>query len=502
MSFDYSGGIIAAPTEIQGNILRAFTRTTTTLSFIRFGNDVATNRAWLASNVLAAGAPFRVTSADDQRREELRDKRRVNFFLTPTGYQKLGHDPARLDLDEAFRRGSRDPRTLSTLNDPAVNQWQAEYRKAWDAVVLVACPPQEQVDVLAELDRALQGFEHYEEEGNVLDSAGAPVTTPTATERYEPFGYKDGLSQFYFEESHAAEDGIVEPLAFDPRRTLPLVLRPDPIEPMTYGSLFVYRKLKQDVKEFHQKVDRLADELLNKKGRFLFDLYQFKDGRMSGGTDAFIEFDSQRSAPTKAEVVQLVLASIMGRTPSGVVPEHGKTASASVYRDNEDIDFSLDRGGTRCPFHSHIRKHQPRGGSGDREDERKRIIVRRSVPYGRSDTARAAGQSQQGQTDCGLLFLCAQSDIASQFEFLQKRWSNDAERDFAQEPTPGADHVSAQPPERRDELDTVLGRDRFKRYASTIDADFHVYDLVTLQGAEYLFAPSIPALNTLGGVST
>src|SRR5437870_4534104 len=87
--------------------------------------------------------------------------------------------------------------------------------------------------------------------------------------------------------------------------------------------------------------------------------------------------------------------------------------------------LARDPVGNRCPFHAHIRKANQRGANPflNREQERSHRVVRRGVPYGvrpapPGETSAAASASGE----VGLLFHAFQSDIARQFEFIQRTW--------------------------------------------------------------------------------
>ncbi|MCE2661350.1 MAG: Dyp-type peroxidase, partial [Microcystis sp. 53602_E8] len=81
-----------------------------------------------------------------------------------------------------------------------------------------------------------------------------------------------------------------------------------------------------------------------------------------------------------------------------------------------------------CPFHAHIRKTNPRGDTGIVESspgfnealkiEKNHRITRRAVSYGENDA------TKEPEKDSGLLFICFQSSIENQFNFMQARWAN------------------------------------------------------------------------------
>ncbi|MFM6779710.1 MAG: hypothetical protein ACKPKU_01030, partial [Dolichospermum sp.] len=95
----------------------------------------------------------------------------------------------------------------------------------------------------------------------------------------------------------------------------------------------------------------------------------------------------------------------------------------------------------KCPFHTHVRKTNPRGdtgrvdSSGDTfeealEKERNHRIARRAVSYGVDYQSLPDGKKwgQKGFDPpiigSGLFFLCFQADISNQFNFMQSAWAN------------------------------------------------------------------------------
>jgi deferrochelatase/peroxidase EfeB len=317
------------------------------------------------------------------------------------------------------------------------------------------------------------------EAGNVLDGRGRPVEAPSAElARFEPFGYRDNMSVVVYTEDHAKEIGLPDKPVWDPRRPVSTVLAPDPLSASGRGSYFVYRKLRQDVDGFRRRVDQIADVLVQ-RGTKLNQLYGGRDSR------AYATF-APGQTPTRDEVVAFVKARIMGRAPDGSLP-NGKSPA------NHDFNYADDRAGAVCPYSGHVRSMNPRGGTGDLAGEKRRTIARRGIPYGRGDAPPDSG--------CGLLFLCAQSDIGGQFERIQQEWANDAAPNFDREPVPIADNVNG----RREVVLDATGykTDRYHRYTETIEIDYSIWDLITLQGGEYLFAPSRSGLEALvnGGLS-
>jgi deferrochelatase/peroxidase EfeB len=147
-------------------------------------------------------------------------------------------------------------------------------------------------------------------------------------------------------------------------------------------------------------------------------------------------------------------------------------------------------------FQAHVRKTNPRGdtvrqfGVPD-EDERGHRIARRGIIYGKRLKHPSAEQTpdEMPTGGVGLLFMCFQSDIANQFEFMQSSWANNSS--FVKSGT-GVDPVIGQttggePPQNWPK--------EWGNAHSTIPFDFHSF--VKMLGGEYFFAPCISFLTAV-----
>jgi Dyp-type peroxidase family len=150
---------------------------------------------------------------------------------------------------------------------------------------------------------------------------------------------------------------------------------------------------------------------------------------------------------------ELFAARIIGRWKSGaplsITPLLDDPLLGADNRQNNEFDFANDPQGRRCPFVSHIRKAYPRNDMRDfieietkklefeakSESEKREFfasdaythrVMRRGIPFGPELTSeeRASGKTTEG-VERGLMFVCYQTSIERQFEYIVKNFIND-----------------------------------------------------------------------------
>ena len=444
--------------DLQGNILKGHGRDHSVHLFLQFKPDQTDAlKEWIKNFA------HRVTSAQKQSDEAQRYRTSklqglsikgdpfVNFLLTRKGYESLGFEPYQIPGNEPFRYGMRNDSVKNLLRDPAVEEWEPGFQQEIHALLLIAD------DNLVEL---LQTVNQITRElyllAQVVHREDGFVLRNQYQQAIEHFGFVDGVSQPLFLKQDVItadlRDGFVN---WDPRAPLSLILAQDPNGKLddSYGSYLVYRKLEQDVPAFNSAQQFLAENLRI-------------DQELAG-------------------------ALIMGRFRDGTP----LTLSDIPATTTNDFNYDLDVAATKCPFHAHIRKANPRGDTGHVESsgvtpeqslqtEKNHRIARRGVNFGACD------HTQAGSTGSGLLFLCFQADIANQFNFIQASWSNIV--NFVQVNV-GPDPLIGQ---------TVPGAERKQKWPlewgqpeTTDEFNFELW--VHLKGGEYFFAPSISFLKEL-----
>ena len=338
--------------DLQCNILKSHGRDFAHHLFLQFTAPAGGVRAWLRG---LAGT--RVTSARTQFEESLafkatgrKDAPIVAVLLSASGYRYLGLDPDEF-RSRSFRDGMKHcgidvvGAVLNTSNkDPDPSRWEAGFRGDIHALVVLANDVESALGLaVAAVTAEFAGVATVAaaEAGNTLRlNGGEPV---------EHFGYLDGRSNPAFTKSDMDKerqregDGVK---VWDPSAPLSLVLVRDPFAAGgdAFGSFLVFRKLGQDIPAFNARVADLAKDL--------------------------------------AVPPALAGALVVGRFKDGTPVVR---ADAPGLGAQNSFAFTEDGGGSKCPFHAHIRKVNPRGTTPltSEKSERGRRIARRGIPYGK-----------------------------------------------------------------------------------------------------------------------
>lgn len=212
-----------------------------------------------------------------------------------------------------------------------------------------------------------------------------------------------------------------------------------------------------------------------------------------------------------------VAAKMVGRWPSGapLVRHPDKDPSTTRFEDQNDFFFlsndqDNDRYGARCPFGAHVRRMNPRDWQlGQTREESLELsnlhrIVRRGRPYGKPltdsmtpDTLLAEpADGERAKQERGLQFLCFNTNLERQFEFVQQQWANNS--NFAglsggPDPVLG---MSRSPAELGVEAPSFLLQSDVK--TGIVPRCTGLTSFVRVVGSSYFFMPSLPAVRLLG----
>jgi Dyp-type peroxidase family len=390
--------------------------------------------------------------------------------------QLLG--PHLATFDASFDRGADHPDTISALHDPSRADWLKEFLgDRIDGVFLVTAH-----------HRALLTFQRnrlmeflggctkivYSELGNAR---------PGASRGHEHFGFLDGISQPGIRGLTRPLKPIDRPNEGLPGQDLiwpgefvfgypgqhpddPYKAGPEPAMAapwMKNGSFMVFRRLEQKVPEFRRFVAEQAARL---------------------GMDR-----------------ELLAARMVGRWKSGapleLAPLRGNPALGADKNRNNDFGYADDPFQRKCPYAAHIRKVYPRDDTKNLAEVQRHRIIRAGIPFG--------PEVEPGETTTrhsrGLMFVCYQTSIERQFEFIQRSYANNPDFVFGKmrpgggPVVPGYDPIISQAPGNgAREID-----EPYPNYpAGSRRTTLHIpHQFVMLTAAGYFFMPSITALRTV-----
>ncbi len=469
--------------DIQGDVLIGLQKNAECFVFFKILNP-GSFKGLMKQHVI-----WRITSAWQAHNHEQRLSQSSNHKNSPAiviglnlGFTREGLTQllgaGRLHLDPSFERGAEARETIERLHDPPPSSWLREFRSARiDGVFLVTAPREALANYhRAELLRLLGASINvvYSEMG---------TTRPGAFRGFEHFGYRDGISQ-------PGIRGLTRRSTSNPDQGLPGqdLIWPgefvfgypgqDPSDParpgppphmaapwMRNGSYMVFRRFEQKVPEFRHFVAEYAARL--------------------------------GMAP------DLLGARLFGRWRSGapleLAPLYDNAALGGNAMRNNDFDYGDDPFQRRCPYAAHIRKAYPRDDApgGEAEAQRHRIL-RAGITFGPEV---ASGETTTSHSR-GLLFVCYQTSIERQFEYLQRRHANDPGfvsgkvRPMSGAPVmPGFDPIIGQAAnEGAREMDEPYPNYPAGNRRTTLEIP---RQFVVLTAAGYFFMPSISALRTV-----
>jgi deferrochelatase/peroxidase EfeB len=176
-------------------------------------------------------------------------------------------------------------------------------------------------------------------------------------------------------------------------------------------------------------------------------------------------------------------ARVVGRDTDGnLLGPKGPLPPKGGQPDNDVLFFRDDRMGFGCPIGSHVRRAYPRDGFAYEpaacpdllRAANNHRILRRGRKFGQTiDDPR-----KPDNEDRGLLFICVNTDIVRQFEFVQQNWLLNP--NFAT---------------LFNEVDPLVGPGPMTLPTEPLRRTVDVETYVTFAGGEYFFTPSLKALS-------
>lgn len=229
------------------------------------------------------------------------------------------------------------------------------------------------------------------------------------------------------------------------------------------GSYLVVRELQQDVAGFWQDMDRCAAA-----------------GRTADPSAAYV-------------TAEWIAERVIGRTlvrGDLVQPPEARDDGVAGRAGNATGFLATDPHGYGCPMGAHVRRANPRDGLAGAPEFGPTVLEaannHRLLRRGRKFGAKAVDPRNADDDKRGLLFMCLNTDIARQFEFVQQTWLLNP--NFAT---------------LRDQVDPLIGPvGPFTIPQTPLRRQIDVRTYVRLAGGEYFFLPSLPALRFLACLRT
>jgi deferrochelatase/peroxidase EfeB len=400
--------------DLQGNILRGYTKKPHVLYLILEVAEPGAARRWLAASVFGRdnGVP-RITSGNWGANKP---ETCFNIGLTYEGLRALGTPSASLEMfpNEFVEGMTARAVKLGDVGPSAPENWPAPFN-APKRIHLIATIYAEKLEQLDEIEkRALA-------DGNAFRLLDTRKGCSFPEDRVH-FGYRDNIMQPRFEGVHDSDrydDG-------QPKAPLGTVLLghktnleglrwrvPQPEALGHNGTFNAFRVLKQDVVGFENYLDQAASDLLEHP-------------------------QVDEVLPPGAEVKIGDVLKIEGLTRHGALREVVAANLCGRWRDGTPLALSVDVpdpalvkekfdyvGESSCPYGAHIRRSNPRGGQiVQRVANNSRRLVRRGVPYGPIYDRTQPGDRNGGEPERGLLGNFIGASLGAQFEAMSCDWLN------------------------------------------------------------------------------
>ncbi|MEK9281444.1 MULTISPECIES: hypothetical protein [unclassified Bradyrhizobium] len=465
--------------DLQGNILRGYTKKPCVRYLILEVADRIAARRWLAASISGRdhGVPQITTGNWGANKPETC----FNIGLTYEGLRALGTPSSSLEMfpNEFIEGMTARALKLGDIGPSAPETWPSPFDEP-SRIHLIAT-------IYADDVRQLDQVQQHALDRNALTLLGTREGR-NFRDDYVHFGYRDNIMQPRFERVHDRQrhaDG-------QPRAPLGTVLlgHPTNLEGLMWrvpqpaalghnGTFNAFRVLKQDVVGFEAYLDQAASELLE---------HPQVDELLPPGAETKIA-QVMSVAGRHGALREIVAANLCGRwrdgTPLALSPD---APDPSVSQSNFDYD-----GESRCPYGAHIRRCNPRGGQiVQRVANNSRRLVRRGMPYGPAyDPAKR--DRDKPEPERGLLGNFIGASLGAQFEAMSCDWLNlglqDPRITGSNDPIVGANDP------KTSWFDLPLKSGRAIRLRG-------LPRLVWTRGGAYTFLPSLSAIRYLGSLTT
>jgi deferrochelatase/peroxidase EfeB len=465
--------------DLQGNILRGYTKIPYVRYLILEVADRIAARRWLAASI--SGRDHDVPQITTGNWGAAKPDTCFNIGLTYEGLRALGTPRSSLEMfpNEFIEGMTARALKLGDVGSSAPETWPSPFDEP-GRIHLIAT-------IYAGDVRQLDQVQQRALDRNALTLLGTREGYNFADD-FVHFGYRDNIMQPRF-------DGIHDPLRYpdgQPMAPLGTVLlgHPTNLEGLTWrvpqptplghnGTFNAFRVLKQDVVGFEEYLDQAASYLLT---------HLKVDDVLPPGAEVKICQVLSIAPPSRHGALrEIVAANLCGRWRDGTpLALSADAPDPNVNKANFDYV-----GDSRCPYGAHIRRCNPRGGHiVQRIANNSRRLVRRGMPYGPAyDPAKR--NRDEPEPERGLLGNFIGASLGAQFEAMSCDWLN----------------LGLQDPHITGSNDPITGTNN--PHTSWFDLPLASGDtiplrglpeFVTTRGGAYTFLPSLSAIRYLGSL--
>ena len=475
--------------DVQGLVRFGHGKLTEACFFLLTIADAAAARAWLAA------AP--VTTAVKGQPPDTA----LQVGFTSEGLKALGAPPAVIEgFSPEFVSGmagdASRSRRLGDVEDSAPSQWHwgGPKREPHVIVLLYAKP-----GLLAGWKQTVQA-----QWGTAFTVPVLELLTTADLDGFEPFGFRDGVSQPEIDWDRRRKLDGRDQLAYTNLIALGEFLLGYPNEYGKYTDRPLIDGDDAAAAELPWAEDAPGKRDLGRNGTYLVLRQLHQD------VQRFWEFLDAQAGGDRQQAQQLG-AAMVGRTMRGepLIPLSDQKIPG-VGPDPEDVQYNqftyaADREGIRCPFGAHVRRANPRNA--DLPAGTRGLLSRllRTLGFGglkfRDDMIsssrfhrllRRGRDFDDSKDGLGLHFIALNANIARQFEFVQNAWVVDTKFDGLTEESDGV--LGTRQPVPGCPLTNTFS---LPREAGVRRRLAKLPQFVTVRGGAYFFLPGIRALRYL-----
>lgn len=473
--------------DIQGFMFTSYARYLHCAAYLLLRvTDGESSRRWLGEIVDKIS-----TGKQRPKEERLKEIFALSIAFTSSGLRNLGFSKEDLStFSRSFQEGmatERRAKTLSDIEDSDPKNWKwGSLNNPVDILLMVFAVDETILTEQLKLRRAEISACGGLQEITILPQAGRQ------SDIKEHFGFLDGVGQPVIEGSGKAQNQL--------RRTGHATV-------IKAGEFILGYENELNVKDTVPSTDGMPE--FGAHGTYI--VFRQMEQHVNAFWTFLEEATRHSNGTSDPDARERLGAKMVGRWKSGApvtrYPDRDPHQGVPPKVDENDFGYDKeDKQGFGCPIGAHIRRSNPRDSLPPNPETALKSAKRhRIIRQGRSYGDHAENVFVEDNKERGLYFICLNSDIERQFEFIQQTWINNKKFGGLYDEV---DPLMGSPKtELSDEADSPV--DKLKNINSfTVQDDplrTRVHNLgkfVTVKGGSYFFMPGIRALRYIAGLKS